>query len=184
MDPVKRQHLLYVHVGAGLRMAVMTGGSMVYGAVDMEGAAGQMVIEAEGLEHREPGGNRGALESYVSIRALEREWSKAGRQGGFTELLAELEAGSPEALAMLKEAGRYFGIGLSNFLNVLHPEKVILGGPVVTAHDVFFQTAVSEALRRTYYYPSAYQVEFGRGELGEAAIAVGAAVMAVNKLTL
>jgi predicted NBD/HSP70 family sugar kinase len=183
-DVVKRKHLLYVHVGAGLRMSVMTGGSIVYGAVDMEGAAGQMVIEAEGLEHREPEGNRGALESYVSIHALEREWAKAGCCGGFPELLAELGAGTEKAVGLLKEAGCYFGIGLSNLLNILHPEKVILGGPVVEAHEVFFDTAVAEALRRTYYFPSAYQVEFGRGELGGAAISVGAAVMAVNKLTV
>lgn len=182
-DPVKRKHLLYVHVGAGLRTAVMAGGSLVYGAVDMEGAAGQMVIEAEGVPHREADGNRGALESYVSIHALEREWRKLGRPGGFPELLAELGGGSAVAEGLLKEAGRYFGIGLSNLLNILHPEKVVLGGPVVEAHAGFFDTAVSEALRRTYYYPSAYRVEFGRGVLGEAAIAVGAAVMTVNKLT-
>ncbi|WP_438444648.1 ROK family protein [Gorillibacterium sp. sgz5001074] len=183
-DPVKRKHLLYLHLGAGLRSAMMTNGALVYGAVDMEGAVGQMVIEAEGVPHREPGGNRGALESYVSIHALEREWSRAGGGNGFAGLLAGLADEQETALAVMKEAGRFFGIGLANLLNVLHPEKVVLGGPVAEAHPVFFETAVPEALRRTYYYPSAYEVEFARGELGESAIAVGAAVMTVNRLTV
>lgn len=184
-DFVKRKHLLYVHVGAGLRSAMMTGGSIVYGAVDMEGAVGQMVIEAQGVAHREPGGNQGALESYVSIHALEREMAKTGGfSGGFPELLSRLETGDEVAISLLEESGRIFGIGLANLLNVLHPEKVILGGPVVEAHPVFFETAVEEALRRTYYYPDSYRVEFGRGELGESAIAVGAAVMVTNRLVL
>lgn len=183
-DPVKRKHLLYLHIGAGLRSAMMTGGSLVYGAVDMEGAVGQMVIEAEGLPHREPSGNRGALESYVSIHALEREWAKAGGGGGFAGLLTALGEEQEPAVRVMQEAGRYMGIGLANLLNVLHPEKVLLGGPVTEAHGSFFETAVAEALRRTYYYPSAYRVEFDRGELGEAAIAVGAAVMTVNRLTV
>lgn len=218
-DPVKRRHLLYVHVGAGLRSSMMTGGSIVYGAVDMEGAVGQMIVEAQGIPHREPYGNRGALESYVSIRALEREWSSLGRTGGFAELAAGLEEGDAAALGLMKQAGRYMGIGLANLLNILHPEKVILGGPVVALHPVFFRTAVAEALRGAYYcrppryrlpeppqpglssgrdnlqlpgsvaagrslgLPSGYRVEFGRGELGEAAIAIGAAVLVINRLT-
>lgn len=180
-DPVKRKHLLYVHVGAGLRSAMMTNGSIVYGAVDMEGAVGQMVIDVEGVPHREPGGNRGALESYVSLHALE---SRIGGQGGWEGVLESLRNGDAEAVHALEEAGRYFGVGLANLLNILHPEKVVLGGPVVNAHPVFFETSVSEALKRTYYYPSAYRVEFGLGRLGETAIAAGAAIMAVNRLSV
>lgn len=178
----KKKHLLYVHVGAGIRTAMMTGGSIVYGAVDMEGAAGQMIIQAEGMPHREHGGNRGALESYVSIHALEREWSALGRSGGFTELADALEAEEASAIGLLRQAGIYMGIGLSNLLNILHPEKVILGGPVAGLHPVFFETATRQALEGAYYRHS-YQAEFGRGELGEAAIAVGAAVLVMNRLT-
>jgi predicted NBD/HSP70 family sugar kinase len=215
-DSVKRKHLLYVHVGAGLRSSMMTGGSIVYGAVDMEGAAGQMIVEARGIAHREPYGNRGALESYVSIHALEREWTALGGAKGFQGLQASLEEGSSQALGLMRKAGKYMGIGLANLLNILHPEKVILGGPVTALHPVFFETAVEEALRGAYYYrrerhklrgspgttprftgsvqglpkvnavrslSDGYKVEFGRGELGEAAIAIGAAVLVINRLT-
>lgn len=219
--PVKRQHLLYVHVGAGLRSSMMTGGAIVYGAVDMEGAVGQMIVQAGGVAHREPLGNQGALESYVSIHSLEREWRNAGHEGGFPELAASLDSGDAEAVELMRRAGRYMGIGLANLLNILHPEKVILGGPVASAHPVFFRTAVGEALRGAYYYKaeryklgsacaaalascraadkrrlprvpaeggklrtSAYAVEFSLGELGEAAIAIGAAVQVINRLTV
>ena len=179
----KKRHLLYVHVGAGIRTSMMTGGAIVYGAVDMEGAAGQMIIQAEGIPHREEGGNRGALESYVSIHALEREWNALGRTGGFAELASALEAEDEAAVALLRQAGVRMGIGLANLLNILHPEKVILGGPVANLHPAFFETAVESALQGVYYRHS-YQAEFSRGELGEAAIAVGAAVLVMNRLTV
>ncbi|MNC70976.1 hypothetical protein D3C75_1218420 [compost metagenome] len=84
---------------------------------------------------------------------------------------------------MLRQAGAYMGIGLANLLNILHPEKVILGGPVAGLHPVFFETAAERALQGAYYRHS-YQAEFSRGELGEAAIAVGAAVLVMNRLTV
>lgn len=195
-DPDKRQHLLYVHAGIGIRSAMMTGGSIVYGAVDMEGSVGQMIVQADGILHREQGGNFGALESYVSTYGLERRASaalKRGRQSRLTEavppeavtfamITEAAEADDPLAVELFADAASYFGIGLANLLNVLHPEKVCLGGPVVNAYPPFFEWAVKTALERTYHHP-AYQVEFTRGILGESGIAAGAAVMVVNKLT-
>jgi predicted NBD/HSP70 family sugar kinase len=119
----------------------------------------------------------------VSIHALEREWNALGRTGGFAELASALEAEDEAAVGLLRQAGVRMGIGLANLLNILHPEKVILGGPVANLHPAFFETAVESALQGVYYRHS-YQAEFSRGELGEAAIAVGAAVLVMNRLTV
>jgi predicted NBD/HSP70 family sugar kinase len=83
---------------------------------------------------------------------------------------------------IVTEAATYFGIGLANLLNILHPEKVILGGPLLAGSDLFFQTATGVAVRRSYHYPT-YQVVFSKGSLGEEALAIGAAVMAMGCLT-
>lgn len=190
------EHLLYVHTGVGLRSAMMTGGKLVYGAVDMEGAVGQMIIQSDGVPHRE-GGNYGCLESYVSVYAVVRMAQSMLKQGrksvmnemgvkpeqiGFSELLAALQQDDPLAREIFEQTAVYFGIGLANLLNILHPEKVILGGPLVTSHPLFFDVAVETALKKTYYYPT-YQVRFSKGALGDDALAVGAAVMVVNRLS-
>jgi predicted NBD/HSP70 family sugar kinase len=83
---------------------------------------------------------------------------------------------------IVTEAATYFGIGLANLLNILHPEKVILGGPLLAGSELFFQVATQVAIRKTYYYPS-YQVVFSKGNLGEEALAIGAAVMVMRHLT-
>lgn len=197
-DEDKHGHLLYVHVGIGLRSAMMSGGKLVYGAIDMEGAVGQMIIEANGIPSRTPDGNDGALESYVSLFSLEQKYlSKLGGKGtpeigkaagsrrdenAFSAILGALGAGEAAALELLKEAAVYMGIGLANLLNILHPEKVYLGGPLVNAHPSFYETAVETALKRTYYYPT-YRASFSKGTLGETALAAGAAVMVINRLS-
>lgn len=191
------EHLLYIRAGVGLRSAMMSNGQLVYGAVDMEGSIGQMIIQTDGVKHRDRDNSYGCLESYVSIYALEQEAISRLKQGrksvlremiphaealNFNDLLRALERNDPLAVEIFTQAATYFGIGLANLLNILHPEKVILGGPLIIGSDLFFETSTEVALRNTYYYPS-YHVEFAKEKQGEDTIAVGAAAMVINALT-
>lgn len=134
------EHLLYVHAGVGIRSAIIVGGEIVYGAVDMEGAAGQMIIHCD-----DPHSSYRSWESFVS---------------------------SPN----------YFGVGLANMLNILHPQKVILGGPVITHDPDYYEEAIRVALHNTYHAPT-YQVIFEKSQLGEDAVALGAAVLLMKQMT-
>jgi predicted NBD/HSP70 family sugar kinase len=192
------RHLLYIHAGIGLRSSMVSEGKVIYGAVDMEGSVGQMIIQTNGIPYRSSAGNYGALESYASLYSIEREVRSALKQGRSTylsqlardpesitylQIQEALEKNDPLVVEIVTEAATYFGIGLANLLNILHPEKVILGGPLLAAGgDLFFQTATSVAVRKSYYYPT-YQVVFSKGSLGEEALAIGAAVMVMGFLT-
>lgn len=190
------RHLLYVHLGVGIRSAMMSNGKVVYGAVDMEGSIGQMIIQTDGprLGKR---GNYGALETFASIHALEQQAQSRLKQGresslrrlesdpeaiGFTHLAQALQEQDPLTVEIFTQSATYFGIGLSNLLNILHPEKVILGGSLVSSHPSFFHTATRVAIQNTYHYPT-YQVVFSQGHLGEEAIVTGAAISVINQLT-
>ncbi|GGD78629.1 ROK family protein [Paenibacillus nasutitermitis] len=187
------QHMLYVHAGVGLRSAMMSHGQIVHGSVDMEGSIGQMVIQTDGIRLQDYG-NYGALEAYVSVQALEkkaRSDAKLGRtdllQSGQTgedsisydTLLQALAQGNTYAEEMFTQAAHYFGIGLANLINMFHPEKIILGGALVSASESFYQTAIRIARKNTYYDP-VYRPDFSKGELREDAVATGAA-LAVRK---
>ncbi|GGG73260.1 ROK family protein [Paenibacillus radicis (ex Gao et al. 2016)] len=197
------EHMLYVHAGAGLRSAMMSGGELVYGATDTEGAVGQMIIQAGGPRLHDTG-NYGALEAFVSLQALESKVralsSVAGtanlslQQGDTTALAAQepitfetmiraLAKGDADVLDIFNEAAAYLGIGLANLINVLHPEKVIIGGALLNAHETMFDTAIRVAEQNTYYYPK-YKPLFSKGILKEDAVAAGAAVMVLKKLQL
>ncbi|MEC0170088.1 ROK family protein [Paenibacillus graminis] len=194
----RRQHqLLYLHAGIGLRSAIMNEGRILYGVIDTEGAVGQMIIESSGVPSSVPGGNSGAWESYVSIRTLEmqaREEWKRGRPTllreladrpediEFAHLIEALQAGDSVVNGIFGQAAAYCGIGLANLINVLHPEEVILGGPLFSAADFFFQEATRTALEKTYYREQ-YKVRFTQGSLSDTAVAAGAAALILNQLT-
>ncbi|MEX2416531.1 MAG: ROK family transcriptional regulator [Paenibacillaceae bacterium] len=192
------EHLLYVHIGVGIRSSMMVGGNLVYGAVDMEGAAGQMIIQTDGIPPRHASGNYGCWESYTSIYALEQaaiSYLKQGRESTLWKkvtcaeevTLGDLEAALQEGDSLAKEiftqSASYFGIGLANLLNILHPQKVILGGSLITGNELFFDSAKQVAIQKTYHYP-AYQVIFEKSKLGEDAVAIGAAALVIQQLTV
>ncbi|WP_042169132.1 ROK family protein [Paenibacillus gorillae] len=189
------EHMLYVHAGAGLRSAVMSGGELVYGATDTEGAVGQMIIQAGGPRLRD-NGNYGALEAFVSLQALESKVRElpvtaaavtttiAGQeQITFETMVRALAEGDADVLHIFNEAAAYLGIGLANLINVLHPEQVIIGGALLSAHETMFDTAIRVAEQNTYYFPK-YKPLFSKGILKEDAVAAGAAVMVLKKMQL
>lgn len=186
------QHALYVHSGVNIRSAAMSGGQILRGAVDTEGAIGQMIIQANGPRLREKG-NYGALEAFVSVPALEervRTQLKIGRssvlsevspeQVNFATLVDALERGDALVKEQFTETAAYLGIGLANLINALHPEYVILGGPLVSASPLVFDTALEIAKKNTYHYPE-YSPVFTQGLLIEEAVATGAAVMMLQE---
>lgn len=182
------KHMLYVHAGVGLRSAMMSDGQIVRGAFDLEGSFGQMIIQTDGPRLQEDS-NYGALEAYASIQALEKQVRTQVKMGRDTllriyepeaihfDLLTHALAGGDR---LVKEhfiqAATYLGIGVANLINVLHPEQVILGGPLIHADPVIYDTIMHVAKKNIYYSP-AYQPNFSPGELGEDAVAAGAAVM-------
>lgn len=192
------EHLLYVHVGVGIRSSMIASGQLVYGAIDMEGAAGQMIIQADGAPSRQVNGNFGSWESYASTYAIEKAaktYMKLGRETSLWKEVEDVEdleysaieralaAKDPMVQEIFLQASCYFGIGLSNLLNILHPQKVILGGPLISGNDLFFQNAIEVARSKTYHI-STYDVIFEKSRLGDDAVATGAAAAVVRQLTI
>ncbi|QNK55681.1 ROK family protein [Paenibacillus sp. PAMC21692] len=184
------EHMVYVHAGISMRSAMMSYGRIVYGSVDMEGSIGQMIIQTDGPRLNEEG-NYGALEAFVSVQALEKQARSDAKMGrgdltnmyhlpaeriGYDTLLRELARDSAYVSELFLRSARYFGIGLSNVINLFHPQTIVLGGTLVTSHERFFQTATEVARSNAYHNPE-YVPVFSKGVLKEDAVATGAALM-------
>ncbi|WP_227940338.1 ROK family protein [Alkalihalobacillus deserti] len=191
------EHLLYLHVGVGIRSSMIVGGQLVYGAVDMEGSVGQMIIQCDGPTPRHTTGNYGSWESFVSTYALEQMVKTALKMGRTSVLNQYTDCVELIKYPLIDQALReddhlvkeifnqvacYFGIGLANLLNISHPQKVILGGPLISGNNLFYEQAIEVALKKTYYAPT-YKVEFEISRLGDDAVAIGAAAKVVKQLT-
>lgn len=173
-----------------LTLGTGIGGGIIYEGelADFAAEVGHMSINADGAKC--PCGNLGCLELYVAanaiktrvITALEQgaeSLLKEYCQGAFYKITTEdiykfaLDGDSISRDA-LRETGRYLGVGITNIIDILSPEAIILGGGLIGAWNIYVQEAMKEASRRTL--ASLFEkVEIIPAKLGDEAGAVGAA---------
>lgn len=194
---------LCVFVGTGVGGAIVRKGILETGAAGTAGEIGHVVIDAGG---RLCGcGGHGHLEAYASRSAITKSLLgdlRRGRKTILTTLMPELgqreSADEPGGMAIrsgvlakavdggdelvvetMREAGRYLGLGLASAINLLNPTRIILGGGVIEAVDLLFDTAVNHARREALPTP-ARTVEIVKAGLGDNAGVVGAAILGGN----
>lgn len=160
-------------VGAGkefnsfvlLTLGTGIGGGIIYNGKPMNIAAeiGHMSIIANGVKCA--CGNYGCLETYASARAilenavttLERGAESVLREcchGNFYKLTPEdiykaAIDGDILSRDVLRDAGRYLGVGIASIINIFGPDAVILSGGLTGAWNIYIQEAVKEASKRT-----------------------------------
>jgi glucokinase len=125
---------------------------------------GHMSINADA--EKCPCGNNGCLENYASARAmiskviamLEKDTEsilKGCCKGSIYKITPEdiykaaLE-GDMLSREILRDAGRFLGVGLANIINILGPEAIILTGGLIGAWNIYVQEAIKEASRRAF----------------------------------
>lgn len=147
-------------LGTGIGGGILHGGRLM----DVAAEIGHMTVEAGGLSC--PCGNVGCLERYASARAI-ADAATEGLEEGTESILGDYCGGNiyritPEHVysaaregdnfsrEVLKEAGRYLGVGIANIVNILSPQAVILTGGLTGAWDIFVEEAKKEAARRAF----------------------------------
>jgi glucokinase len=189
-------------VGTGVGGAVVSGGRLIAGASGSAGEIGHVVVDTGG---RLCGcGGHGHLEAYSSRTAITFSLMgdlKRGRKTVLRELAPELsttamwpesgavrsgvlaeaiERGDQLVIETITEAGRYLGYGLASVINLLNPQRIVLGGGVIESVELMYEVAVDYARRESLAAP-ANVVEFTRAKLGDNAGVIGAALIAANQ---
>lgn len=163
-----------VTLGTGIGGGLVMGGVLQRGTNGFAGEIGHMIVDRDGIEC--PCGRRGCWERYASGSSLARA---AGVASG-EEVVAAARAGDASAVVHLEEFAEWVALGLANLTNLCDPEVIVLGGGVMEARDVLFDTVrarFSEAL-----YSPAFRAHprLEVAALGHRAGAIGAALMAAE----
>ncbi|MEU3162703.1 ROK family transcriptional regulator [Streptosporangium sp. NPDC006930] len=175
------QHLVMAFIGTGAGASVVNGGVTYRGTANGAGEWGHTKIVLDGRPCR--CGGQGCLEAYVGAEAI---LAGAGRDLGgddeesvFAELLTD-----PLARPALEEAIGSLGAGLANLINLLNPERVILGGWAGSLLGQRFLPEIRAAASR-YALPLPFsQTSIELGRLGAEAVALGAATLVVEDFLL
>ena len=119
----------FVHVSAaaGIGGALVVDGMLLRGRRGFAGELGHMPVHPDGPAC--PCGSHGCLEQYAGEEAVLRSCGLHDAPGDRVSLLAaEAAAGRAEVRGALDDAGRALGIALAGAVNLVDPEKVVLGG--------------------------------------------------------
>ncbi len=130
--------MLAVNIGRGVGAGLVIDGKLYHGAQDIAGEVGHMTIDLHG-EICECG-NRGCLQTFITGPAIARRAMKGivAHDPITAEKVYELAiSGNEEFATILKETGRVIGIGLTNLIHIINPEKIVLGGGVTKAGAYF-----------------------------------------------
>ena len=142
----ERDDMIYVKAADGVGAGLYIGGALVRGNTGAAGEIGHTQVSQDGDWCR--CGNRGCLETIISVRQVLAQISHLHAAGGdsLRGRLAEV-AGHPVARKILAESGRTLGRVLANLCALLDPKVVIIGGELSQAGEPFLD-GVRESIDR------------------------------------
>jgi predicted NBD/HSP70 family sugar kinase len=173
-------NVIYVSIGAGLGTGLILNHQLFRGPNRLAGEFGHMTIERDGLSCR--CGNRGCWEVYASNKAAIRRFEAySGRKPeNYEKLLALYQAGDPAATQAIDETLLYLGLGLTNLINGLNPEMVVLGGSIVRIKQLIYTDLLRNVKERCAEL-SFKEVNLRFSELDHHAAALGAGYLAIER---
>ncbi len=180
--------LVGLTLGTGVGGALILGGELHRGHAFAAGEIGHTSIKFDGIPCR--CGGIGCLEEYGSGRAMVREARRlidegettiltqlAGRD--FMTLTSELisqahQKGDELAGRVIEQIGTRIGYGIANLINLLNPERVIIGGGLAKIGEVLLTSIRKGAHERAL--PATFRTtEIVPAELGDHSALLGAA---------
>ena len=172
-DYGKLTSMLVVNIGRGVGAGLIIDGKLYHGAQDIAGEVGHMTIDLNG-EICECG-NRGCLQTFTTGPAIaKRAMTSISLDTITAEEVYELAiSGNEECVTILKETGRVIGIGLTNLIHIINPQKIVLGGGVTKAKELILPV-ILKTIEECALTPRAKQTEVTITKLGDDATLIGA----------
>lgn len=173
-----------VLIGRGIGAGIITDGRLLRGTAGSAGELGHTKITIGGPDCR--CGGHGCLEAYVGSGGLVTRWRKATRRTAVRStvrhLFAEAAAGSRSAGRVLDEAVEQLGVGLANVVNLVNPERIVIGGPTGAQLFAARGPQLAEAVRRNALRRPGDQCTLTPAAMGVDAVALGAALLPLERL--
>jgi predicted NBD/HSP70 family sugar kinase len=173
-------HLLFVKVGTGIGCGIVAGRLIHRGAQGAAGDIGHIRVAGDDVICR--CGNVGCLEAVAGGRAIAQRLAAGGFEAvNSRDVVGLVRAGVPQAIRMVREAGRSLGYVLAGSVNFFNPGVIVIGGDLSEAaehllagvREVIFERSLPLATRNLRIVPTG---------LGDRAGVVGAARMAIEHI--
>ena len=192
----KAEHVIGVFIGTGVGGALVVGGNLHFGASGIAGNIGNYLLHAV---HHDDGARREVLDSVASRTAIagdaaalaaKRQAPKLAKAAGTDvrdiksgDLAAAIADGDKAVEKLVRTRAGVIGVALSNLIDFINPDMVVLGGGIVEAMPEIMRREVDKAVR-THAEKKAYAaVKIVTAKLHDHAGTAGAAKFALDMLS-
>ena len=194
------RHMVYLSVGVGVGAGIILNGDIYRGSTGYAGEIGHFTMLPDGPECG--CGNRGCWEALASEGAILRRLGEAMERGdaiileatarekrrhgegecmALDVLIEACERGDEVSRSVLRETGKYLGIGIAGLVNTFNPEMVIVGNNIVRCGSWVFEE-VRKELKARGLSRLLRGVEVIPAMLGLDACAIGGVSVVLNDL--
>ncbi len=183
------QNLICITVGTGIGSGIVLNGKLVRGCANVAGEIGHIKMNLTGGPLCGCG-DYGCLEAYASgpaIVSMAREYISGGKSAKYKEMAPDgvitpyivaqsALQGDAVSIQIFKQIGKIIGVGLSSVINLLNPEKIIIGGGVADAGEILLEPIRQTILDRAMPI-QAQSVEVVNAQLANTAGVIGASLL-------
>ena len=161
-----------VIMGTGVGGGIIIDNKILYGKQGIGGEWGHTIIKDDGEMCY--CGKKGCVESVISGRALQKYYtSLSGEKLSFKNIYKNIET-DLNAKKTLKRMITYFGKGLSNVVNIIDPDIIVLGGGLSNTNELYDQGY--QELKKYVFNPT-FKTKIIKPKLGDSAGVYGAALL-------
>ncbi|TDQ41455.1 ROK family transcriptional regulator [Aureibacillus halotolerans] len=180
-----------INIGRGVGAGIVLQQRLQYGADDVSGEIGHMVISEDGPLCS--CGQRGCLQAYISGPAIASIAESQLDDNASSPLRSQkkpltgldvytaYQKGDALAEAVFVQAGKRLGIALVNIIHTLNPSLIILGGGVSLAGNILLPPAI-DIVKRRGLTQKAKETTIVLSTLKEKAASIGAVTLLLESL--
>ncbi|SFQ13375.1 ROK family transcriptional regulator [Salibacterium halotolerans] len=145
----RNESILYCISGWGLRCGVLTNGIIMQSQKGDASSYGNMIIDAASGR---------TLSSFISYHHLVDKAERFIQTGDLAVsetnpnkndvlqyVLQELKSGNAAVENIVLDSAYYYGVGLANMINVLHPEIVVLNSELIKVSSAYYEKVIQTA---------------------------------------
>lgn len=184
-------NFVYVTVSTGIGAGIVADGKYFTGGLGWAGGVGHTIIDESSSRICEGCGNAGCLETFAATQGIlttAREVLADRQEGILYRKLCEdnelspalihtaAQEGDPNAQEIWERVGHALGLGLVNMIDIVAPERVVVGGGIAQAGE-FLLGPARNVVRERAFPPALREVEIVQASLGDLSGVYGAAAL-------
>jgi predicted NBD/HSP70 family sugar kinase len=168
-------------IGSGVGASIITSGHAHRGSTSSAAEWGHTTVVVGGRACR--CGSRGCLEAYVGAEAVLDRYGPSlpgDDQESALAALIDLAGMSATAAEVLDQTALYLGVGIADLINLLNPERIILGGWAGLLLGERLLPQIREAARQHSLRHPFAETSIELCRLGPDAVGLGAATLPIE----